>query len=83
VIIDKLYNSVKEKGHVCLGLDTDLSYIPEGFLSKYENIEDAIFNFNKKIVDETLDVVACYKIQIAYYEAYGIAGLEAYMRTLK
>lgn len=83
MIIDKLYNSVKEKGHVCLGLDTDLSYIPEGFLSKYENIEDAIFNFNKKIVDETLDVVACYKIQIAYYEAYGIAGLEAYMRTLK
>lgn len=83
MIIDKLYNSVKEKGHVCLGLDTDLSYIPEGFLNKYENIEDAIFNFNKKIIDETLDVVSCYKVQIAYYEAYGIAGLKAYMRTLK
>lgn len=83
MIIDKLYNSVKEKGHVCLGLDTDLSYIPEGFLNKYENIEDAIFNFNKKIIDETLDVVSCYKVQIAYYEAYGIAGLEAYKRTLK
>ncbi|KOF57753.1 orotidine 5'-phosphate decarboxylase [Clostridium sp. DMHC 10] len=83
MIIDKLYNSVKEKGHVCLGLDTDLSYIPEKFLDKYENIEDALFNFNKKIIDETIDVVSCYKVQIAYYEAYGIAGLKAYKNTLR
>ncbi|WP_234121716.1 orotidine-5'-phosphate decarboxylase [Clostridium hydrogenum] len=83
MIIDKLYESVKKNGHVCLGLDTDLSYIPKNFLDKYENIEDAIFNFNKKIIDETLDVVSCYKVQIAYYEAYGLAGLMAYKNTLK
>jgi orotidine-5'-phosphate decarboxylase len=83
MIIDKLYESVEKKGHVCLGLDTDLSYLPEDFLKKHENIEDALFNFNKKIIDETIDVVACYKIQIAYYEAYGLKGLGAYKKTLE
>jgi orotidine-5'-phosphate decarboxylase len=83
MIIDRLYESVKEKGHVCLGLDTDLSYLPEAFLKSNENIEDALFNFNKKIIDETLDVVACYKVQIAYYEAYGLKGLAAYKKTLE
>ena len=83
MIIDKLYQSVAKNGHVCLGLDTDLDYIPKYFLDKYEHIEDAIFNFNKKIIDETLDVVACYKVQIAYYEAYGLKGLNAYKKTLE
>ncbi len=83
MIIDRLFNTIKEKGHVCVGLDTDISYIPEGFLKKFDNIGDAIFEFNKAIIDETIDEVACYKPQIAYYEAYGIDGLRAYSRTLK
>ncbi len=83
MIIDRLYSSVEKKGNVCLGLDTDLNYLPKNFLKKYENIEDALFNFNKKIIDETIDVVACYKIQIAYYEAYGLKGLTAYKKTLE
>ncbi|EQB89839.1 hypothetical protein M918_18640 [Clostridium sp. BL8] len=83
MIIDKLYKAVEEKGHVCLGLDTDISYIPEGFLKSFESIEEAVFNFNKEIIDETFDHVACYKPQIAYYEALGIEGLKAYSRTLK
>lgn len=83
MIIDKLYKAVEEKGHVCLGLDTDISYIPEGFLKSFDSIEEAVFNFNKEIVDETFDYVACYKPQIAYYEALGIEGLKAYSRTLK
>lgn len=83
MIIDKLYKAVEEKGHVCLGLDTDISYIPEGFLKSFDSIEEAVFNFNKEIIDETFDYVACYKPQIAYYEALGIEGLKAYSRTLK
>lgn len=83
MIIDKLFQNVEKKGHVCLGLDTDISYIPEEYLKKFNSKEDALFNFNKKIIDSTLDVVACYKVQIAYYEAYGIAGLSAYSKTLK
>ncbi|MDD3225798.1 MAG: orotidine-5'-phosphate decarboxylase [Clostridium sp.] len=83
MIIDKLYESVRKKGNVCVGLDTDLTYLPKNFLEKYENIEDALFSFNKKIIDATNDVSSCYKVQIAYYEAYGIKGLLAYKKTLK
>jgi len=83
MIIDKLYNSVNKNGHVCLGLDTDISYLPKEFLKSYENIEDALFEFNKRIIDATYDCVACYKVQIAYYEAYGLKGMLAYKRTLE
>ncbi|KHD38752.1 orotidine 5'-phosphate decarboxylase [Clostridium acetobutylicum] len=83
MIIDRLFDSVEKKGHVCLGLDTDITYVPEEFCKKFNSIEDAIFNFNKKIIDATLDVVSCYKVQIAYYEAYGLKGLLAYKRTLE
>ncbi|KEI01725.1 orotidine-5'-phosphate decarboxylase [Clostridium botulinum] len=83
MIIDRLYEEVQKKGNVCVGLDTDLSYIPEWFLKKYEDIDYALFNFNKKIIDATYDKVACYKVQIAYYEAYGIKGLMAYKKTLE
>ena len=82
MIIDRLYESVMKKGHVCLGLDTDIDYIPEWFFSKYDFIDDALFAFNKKIIDATIDVTACYKVQIAYYEACGLRGLNAYGKTL-
>jgi orotidine-5'-phosphate decarboxylase len=60
-----------------------LSYLPEGFLNKYESASEALFQFNKRIIDATLDVSACFKVQIAYYEAYGLQGMKAYSDTLK
>ena len=83
MIIDKLFKAVQEKGHVCVGLDTDLSYIPKSFMEKFSSIEEAVFQFNKEIIDATFEDTACYKPQIAYYEALGIEGLKAYSRTLK
>ncbi|MDD6795011.1 MAG: orotidine-5'-phosphate decarboxylase [Clostridiaceae bacterium] len=80
-IMDKLYKRVEERGVVCVGLDTAMDYIPE-FIKAGKTPEDAIVEFNKRIIDETLDVAACFKVQIAYYEALGIAGLMAYKRTL-
>ena len=80
--IDKLFACVAEKGHVCVGLDTDVTYLPEHLANEFPGIEDGLFAFNKAIIDSTLDVSACYKVQIAYYEAYGMAGLRAYARTL-
>ncbi|WP_302640676.1 orotidine-5'-phosphate decarboxylase [uncultured Clostridium sp.] len=82
LIIDKLYERVEERGVVCIGLDTDASYIPQHILEG-KSLDEAIFQFNKEIIDATLDVVACYKVQIAYYEALGLAGLIAYRNTLK
>lgn len=83
MIIDKLYDDVAKKGNVCVGLDTSLEYIPRHVLNAHENIEDAVFEFNKTIIDSTYDIAACYKVQIAYYEALGMEGLRAYSRTLK
>ncbi|WP_297518841.1 orotidine-5'-phosphate decarboxylase [uncultured Clostridium sp.] len=83
MIIDKLYKKVEENGVVCLGLDTSVDYIPESFKKQFNNVSEYLFEFNKAIIDETLDVVSCYKVQIAYYEALGLEGLIAYKNTLK
>ena len=83
MIIDKLYARVAEKGHVCVGLDTDYSYLPAQFAAQFSNLSDALFEFNKRIIEATLDYAACYKVQIAYYESFGMAGLMAYKRTLE
>lgn len=81
-IIDRLYQSIEEKGFVCVGLDTSLDYIPDD-LKKEKSISEAIFDFNKEIIDNTSDITAIYKLQIAYYESYGIEGMLAYRDTLK
>ncbi|MBC2579830.1 orotidine-5'-phosphate decarboxylase [Clostridium sp. DJ247] len=82
MIIDRLYESVRDKGHVCVGMDTAVEYIPQEILNKYTSIEDAIFEYNKTIIDYTIDLAACYKLQIAYYEALGLSGLRVYKKTL-
>jgi orotidine-5'-phosphate decarboxylase len=82
MIIDKLYEEISKKSCVCLGLDTALDYIPKDIL-EHHILEDAIFEFNKRIIDATFDVVGCFKPQIAYYEAHGISGLIAYKRTIQ
>ena len=81
-IMDKLFKRVEERGVVCVGLDTALDYVPS-FLKEGKSAEDAIFEFNKAIIDSTNDVAACFKVQIAYYEALGIDGMMAYKRTLE
>ena len=83
LIIDRLYDEVQKKGNVCVGLDTHLDYIPEGIKEKYQDIDEILFQFNKRIIDKTLDIVPVYKLQIAYYEAYGIKGLIGYKKTLE
>lgn len=80
-IIDRLYEKVKENGSVCVGLDTSLDYIPN-HMKENKSVTDAIFNYNKEIIDHTHDVCAIYKLQIAYYESYGIEGMLAYKKTL-
>ena len=81
--MDKLYEAVEARGPVCVGLDTDFSYLPEDFvdtaLSKGENI----VRFNKALIEATKAVAGCYKVQIAYYEALGLDGLRAYAETLR
>ncbi|SFC57455.1 orotidine-5'-phosphate decarboxylase [Clostridium uliginosum] len=80
-IIDKLYERVEKRGVVCVGLDTALEYVPE-HIREGRTPAEAIFQFNKEIIDSTCDIAACFKVQIAYYEALGLEGLTAYKRTL-
>lgn len=82
MIIDRLYDEVKNKGNICVGLDSRLDYIPQNIKDKYKDTNEIIFQFNKKIIDCTKDIVAIFKLQIAYYEACGIEGLTAYKKTL-
>lgn len=83
MIIDRLYESVEKKGPVCVGLDTAVEYIPKSFLEKYSFLDQAIFRYNQRIIDATFQISACFKLQIAYYEALGITGLRVYKRTLE
>lgn len=80
-IIDKLYDRVEKRGVVCVGLDTALDYVPD-HIRDGRTPGNAIFEFNKQIIDATYDVSACFKVQIAYYEALGLEGLTAYKKTL-
>lgn len=82
-LIDRLYQRVAQRGHVCLGLDTDLNYLPDDLRRSAKYPADALIEFNRRIIDNTLDVTAVYKVQIAYYEALGLEGMRAYAETLR
>jgi orotidine-5'-phosphate decarboxylase len=81
--IDRLFETVRARGHVCVGLDTAADYVPQLERQKAASGADAVLAFNRALIDATVDVAACYKVQIAYYEEMGIAGLEVYAGTLK
>lgn len=81
MIIDRLIADIKAKSFVCVGLDPRLDQIPENFHSK--TVSETIFAFNKEIIDATHDLVACFKPQIAFYEALGLEGLKAYAQTVQ
>ncbi|HEY5575871.1 MAG TPA: orotidine-5'-phosphate decarboxylase [Clostridiaceae bacterium] len=82
MIIDRLYDSVEKNGHVCVGLDTAVEYLPVSLVKSSKSVEQAMLRFNQEIIDATLDVASCYKVQIAYYEALGVKGMQLYKDTL-
>jgi orotidine-5'-phosphate decarboxylase len=81
--VDLLFDAVASKGHVCVGLDTSADYVPISERRKAADDAQAVLAFNTALVDATFDIAACYKVQIAYYEEMGIAGLSSYAKTLE
>jgi orotidine-5'-phosphate decarboxylase len=81
--MDSLFEAVAAKGHVCVGLDTAADYIPPLERRRAGTDAGAVLAFNREIVESTFDIAACYKVQIAYYEELGLAGLECYAKTLR
>ncbi len=67
-----------KKSFLCVGLDTDINKIPT-FL---KDDKDAIFEFNKAIVDATAPYCIAYKPNLAFYECYGIEGMQALEKTV-
>lgn len=80
--MDKLYDAVAARGPVCVGLDTDISYLPEDFVDSAKTAGENIVAFNKAIIQATKAVAGCFKVQIAYYESLGMDGMKAYADTL-
>lgn len=67
-----------KKSFLCVGLDTDLKKIPQHLL----NDNDAIYTFNKNIIDATAPYCVAYKPNLAFYEAFGIKGMIAFEKTI-
>ena len=91
-MVSKLIEKIqKTKAPICVGLDPMLSYIPEHVTKKafaefgetLEGAAEAIWQFNKEIVDATCDLIPSVKPQIAMYEQFGLPGLAAYDKTVK
>ena len=75
----QLIEQIYLKGsYLCVGLDTDINLIPAHIMSR----PDAVFQFNKAIIDATKDFCVSYKLNTAFYEAQGIKGWEALEQTL-
>ena len=90
-MINKLVANIKKtNAPIVVGLDPMLNYIPEHVQKKafaefgetLEGAAEAIWQFNKEIVDKTYDLIPAVKPQIAMYEQFGIQGLEAFKKTV-
>ncbi len=77
---EQLIANIKAKrSFLCVGLDTDLRKVPERYLAQ----EDPIFAFNKDVVDQTAAYCVAYKPNLAFYEAAGLRGWQAFEKTVK
>lgn len=85
-MIDKLIEKIVDlQNPTCVGLDTSFGYLPDEMkkgVTTFENAAEAIAEFNMNIIDKVCDIVPSVKVQIAYYEAYGHAGLQAFEYTV-
>lgn len=85
-MVDKLIERIIElQNPACVGLDTDFNYLPEEMkrdVSMFEEVSERIAEFNMNIIDKISDIVPAVKVQVAYYEMYGHAGMQAFEYTL-
>ena len=76
---EELFENIKcKKSFLCVGLDTDLQKIPEHLFDS----ENAMFEFNKAIIDATADLCVAYKPNLAFYESVGLEGWKILEQTV-
>ena len=87
MITDRLIEKIVEmQNPTCVGLDTLFDYLPDTMragVTTFDGVAERVVEFNKKLIDTVRDIVPSVKVQIAYYEMYGVAGMKAYEETLK
>ncbi len=87
MITDRLIEKIIDlQNPTCVGLDTLFDYLPDDMkegVTSFEGVAERVFDFNKKLIDTLCDIIPSVKVQIAYYEMYGTAGMKAYEETLK
>ena len=77
---EQLIKQIKEKrSFLCVGLDSDIKKMP----ACVKDNEDAIFDFNKAIIDATAPYTVAYKPNLAFYEAFGVKGWISFEKTVK
>ena len=90
-MINKLIEKIKKtKAPIVVGLDPTLSFVPEHLLKAsyqeygetLEGAADAVWQFNKGIIDSVYDLIPAVKPQIAMYEQLGVEGLKAFQKTV-
>ena len=86
--IDNLIEKIKEKNNpTVIGLDPRYDMIPNCIKNKYsqdlKGVSEAIIEFNKDLIDAVYDIVPAVKPQIAFYEMFGVHGIEAFEETCK
>ncbi len=81
-LIEKI---VKTQNPTCVGLDTSFDYLPDDMkrATSPEERAEAVFEFNRRVIDAVCDIVPAVKVQIAYYEALGACGLSCFDRTCR
>jgi len=77
---DELFALIRrKKSYLCIGLDTDIERIPAHLL-KYA---DPVFEFNKQIIDATIDLAVAYKPNLAFYESMGLDGWKSLEKSTR
>ncbi len=90
-MINKLVSKIKKQNApIVVGLDPMMKFVPkhlqdaafEQYGETLEGAAEAIWQFNKAIIDNIYDIVPAVKPQIAMYEQFGIEGLKAFQKTV-
>ena len=79
----QIIDNIARKGSfLCVGLDTDLKKMPQHIIANSATTAEAIFAFNKAIIDATAPYCVAYKPNLAFYECFGIEGWQAFEQTV-
>ena len=84
--MDRLIEKINQTNNkTVIGLDTNYEILPDSIKKKYsttlEDVSKAILEFNKRLIDAVWDIIPAVKVNIAFYEMYGINGMEAFEKT--